>query len=72
MEMMRQQQRRGGFNSGPSGFPSGPSRGAYAVIGLGVAAVAAYKCLFNVDGGHRAIMYKRTSGVSSHIYGEGA
>lgn len=27
--------------------------------------------LFNVDGGHRAIKYKRLSGVSKEIYNEG-
>lgn len=28
--------------------------------------------LFNVDGGHRAIKYRRTTGVSKEIFGEGA
>jgi prohibitin 2 len=27
--------------------------------------------LFNVDGGHRAIKYRRLSGVGKEIYGEG-
>jgi prohibitin 2 len=70
MEMMRQQQRRGGFGGG-GGFGPGPSKGAYALLGLGATAALAYNCLFNVDGGHRAIMYKRTSGVSPSIYTEG-
>jgi len=62
---------RGGFGAG--GRP--PARG----LGVGIAGLAAagaglflfQNALFNVDGGHRAIKYRRISGVSPEIYGEG-
>lgn len=48
--------------------PRLPSLGLAAVVGTGY---FLYNCLFNVDGGHRAVMYRRTTGVSDTIYGEG-
>jgi prohibitin 2 len=38
---------------------------------VGGGAVALQNTLFNVDGGHRAIKYRRLSGVSKEIYSEG-
>lgn len=38
---------------------------------LGGGAMLLQNALFNVDGGHRAIKYRRLSGVSKEIYGEG-
>jgi len=64
------QQRRGqGFGGVPGGGAAG--RGIIALIGLGVAGVVLSNSIFNVDGGHRAIKYKRISGVSKEIYNEG-
>jgi prohibitin 2 len=64
------QQRRGqGFGGVPGGGAAG--RGILALIGLGVAGVALSNSIFNVDGGHRAIKYKRISGVGKEIYNEG-
>lgn len=38
---------------------------------LGGAAIVFQNSLFNVDGGHRAIKYRRVSGVGKDIYTEG-
>jgi len=64
------QQRRGqGFGGVPGGGAAG--RGIVALVGLGVVGVVLSNSIFNVDGGHRAIKYKRISGVSKEIYNEG-
>jgi len=70
--MMRQAQRAGGGG----GFPGGrPPRGAFSALGglilLGGGAMVLSNALFNVDGGHRAIKYRRVNGVSKEIYSEG-
>ncbi|KIW73809.1 hypothetical protein PV04_01899 [Phialophora macrospora] len=65
------QQRRGqGFGGMPSGGGAA-GRGILALVGLGIAGVVISNSLFNVDGGHRAIKYKRISGVGNEIYNEG-
>ncbi|KAJ2985324.1 hypothetical protein NUW58_g5595 [Xylaria curta] len=69
--MIRQ---RGGFYAGfPGGRPPPAGAGmALAAIGIiGGGAILIQNSLFNVDGGHRAIKYKRISGVSKEIYSEG-
>lgn len=38
---------------------------------LGLAGIVPYTCLYNVDGGERAIMFNRFGGVAKKIYGEG-
>lgn len=46
--------------------------GLAALAALGVGGVMLLQnSLFNVDGGHRAIKYRRISGVSKEIYSEG-
>jgi prohibitin 2 len=61
---------------GGGGFPGGkpPPGAAFALTGA-VALLAGgwllSNALFNVDGGHRAIKYRRISGVSKEIYNEG-
>jgi prohibitin 2 len=59
----------------PGGFPGGSPRGFGAgLAGLlifGGGALLFQNALFNVDGGHRAIKYRRLSGVSKDIYAEG-
>jgi len=65
------QSRRGG---GPGGMPPAP-RGLFGALGglalLGGGTWLVSNALFNVDGGHRAIKYRRINGVSKEIYGEG-
>ena len=52
-----------------------PLGGMFAGLGglilLGGSVLLANSALFNVDGGHRAIVYSRIGGVSSRIYNEG-
>ncbi|PHH67244.1 hypothetical protein CDD81_3013 [Ophiocordyceps australis] len=55
--------------------PQWPKGWRNPIAGTGLAlAIGAYALsysLFNVDGGHRGIKYKRTTGVSGDIYNEG-
>lgn len=58
------------------GFPGGkPPKGTGFAVAGAVALLAGgwvfSNALFNVDGGHRAIKYRRISGVSKEIYAEG-
>lgn len=73
MRRLRQMQSRGGY-AGGGGGPQMPRGGVGAIIGgillVGGATVLS-NSLFNVDGGHRAIKYRRISGVSKEIYSEG-
>jgi prohibitin 2 len=59
----------GGF---PGGAPKGLGGGLAGLVLLGGGLMLFQSALFNVDGGHRAIKYRRISGVSKDIYGEGA
>ncbi|ONH65723.1 Prohibitin-2 [Cyberlindnera fabianii] len=60
--------------TGGAGGPKGPA-GLFTGIGglilLGGGAMLLNSSLFNVDGGHRAIVYSRVGGVQSQIYNEG-
>lgn len=61
----------------PRGRGGGPPRGGNPLFGLGGlvllggGALLLNSALFNVDGGHRAIVYSRINGVSQRIYNEG-
>lgn len=44
--------------------------GRAGVVAAGVAAIPTF-CLYNVDGGERAVMFNRFTGVSSKVSGEG-
>lgn len=71
MDRMRSmvRQNRPGF---PGGRPPAGMGVAAAGIGLlGGGLLLLQNSLFNVDGGHRAIKYRRISGVSKEIYNEG-
>jgi prohibitin 2 len=47
--------------------------GRFAAVLLGVSGVSfgLYQSLWNVEGGHRGVMFDRIGGVSDHVYGEG-
>ena len=67
---MMTRQGRGGFGGMPGGGRGiGSAIGAFALFTGGVWFYQ--NGLFNVDGGHRAIKYRRISGVSKEIYSEG-
>lgn len=73
MRRLRQMQQAGGGRGG-GGMPQMPrGMGGAAVGGLLLAGGALFlsNALFNVDGGQRAIKYRRISGVSPEIYNEG-
>ncbi|KAJ1679308.1 Prohibitin-2, subunit of the prohibitin complex (Phb1p-Phb2p) [Spiromyces aspiralis] len=64
--------RRGGGGAGGRGGPQGKAFGAVGVLaGLGILAWAGSLSLFNVDGGHRAVVYSRIFGVKEKILPEG-
>ncbi|ROT34803.1 prohibitin-2 [Sodiomyces alkalinus F11] len=63
----RQSQRHGGGMPGGRGVGMGIS----GLVLLAGSAFFAQNALFNVDGGHRAIKYRRLSGVGKDIYSEG-
>lgn len=68
LQKMAATAQRGG-GGGPS--PRGVGAGLGGLLLLGGLAVTANNALFNVDGGHRAIMYTRVGGVKQQIYNEG-
>lgn len=74
MRRLRQMQQQRGGGSGMGGRPQMPKGGAGLIFGAVLLTGGAYvvsNALFNVDGGHRAIKYRRISGVSKEIYNEG-
>lgn len=66
------------FNSGKirsmGGKPRPPTGSVMGVIGavlLGGSVLLANSVLYNVEGGHRAVVYSRVSGVIDRVYNEG-
>lgn len=59
---------RGGFPGGRNPMTGGAGFGLVLLLG---GAWFFSNALYNVDGGHRAIKYKRISGVGKEIYNEG-
>jgi prohibitin 2 len=53
------------------GGTAGTSTGIKILLGAGVLLYAGSQSLFNVDGGHAAIVFNRFVGVKQKIYGEG-
>lgn len=72
MRRLRQMQQTRG--AGGRGGPQMPRGSGFLAVGgallLGGSWILS-NSLFNVDGGHRAIKYRRISGVSKEIYSEG-
>jgi prohibitin 2 len=69
MRRLQQMSRgRGGFPPPGGGRMLG---GVGLLMALGGGAWVIQNALFNVDGGHRAIKYRRISGVSQEIFSEG-
>jgi prohibitin 2 len=68
LQKMAQTAQRGG-GGGPT--PGRAGAGLAGLLLLGGLGVTFQNALFNVDGGHRAIMYTRVGGVKQQIYAEG-
>ncbi|RDA82401.1 hypothetical protein CP532_6276 [Ophiocordyceps camponoti-leonardi (nom. inval.)] len=68
--LRRMQMSGGGGRGGRGGGPRGIAEAVAATVVLG-GSILVYNSLFNVDGGHRAIKYRRLGGVSKEIYNEG-
>lgn len=73
MRRLRQMQQTSGGRGGgmPPRLPRGSGTAAIAGTLMLVGGLFVSNALFNVDGGHRAIKYRRLSGVSKDIYSEG-
>lgn len=63
--------RKGGRAAGGGPAPKGMFAGIGGLLLLGGGALVLNASLFNVDGGHRAIMYSRFGGIQPQIYNEG-
>lgn len=68
-EWARQVQQSGAPGGGK--IPKAPIAGVASLILLGAGIVAVNSSLFNVEGGHRAIIYSRLGGIQPTIYNEG-
>lgn len=54
-----------------SGPPKGLGTGAALLIGAGAALWGIKNSIYNVDGGHRAIIFSRIGGIQNRVYAEG-
>ena len=60
----------GGGGGGPV-IGTGMMTAALGTAGVGLAAYGGSSCLFNVEGGHRAVMFHRFGGVQKGVRAEG-
>ncbi|GMM38694.1 prohibitin subunit [Saccharomycopsis crataegensis] len=69
---LRDRARQVQSSSMPNGkVPKPPIAGLTAILLLGAGVMAINSSLFNVEGGHRAIIYSRIGGIQPTIYNEG-
>lgn len=68
---LQQQAKKARAGGGGPQPPKGVITGLGGILLLGAAGLTLNASLFNVDGGHRAIIYSRLSGVRPQIYNEG-
>ena len=73
LDQLQAMARRARMSGGGGGAPNPRNAaGIAAIAALGIGGTMLLQnSLFNVDGGHRAIKYRRISGVSKEIYSEG-
>lgn len=69
----RQQASRSGGGGGGRGGGNGQgaATGGGLLMALVLGGLAVNASIYNVDGGHRAILYSRLGGIQDKIYGEG-
>mmetsp|Transcript_4018 Transcript_4018/g.7048 ORF Transcript_4018/g.7048 Transcript_4018/m.7048 type:complete len:299 (-) Transcript_4018:90-986(-) len=61
----------GGGGKIPPGLTNGVRALATGAAGIGILVTLYNNGLYNVDGGHRAVIFNKISGVREHVYGEG-
>jgi len=71
MERLREALTRLGSTLGPVAGSALGRLAGLGVVGTGAIAYGGSSCLFNVEGGHRAVMFHRFGGVQQHIKAEG-
>ena len=54
-----------------NGLPSGSTSGITFLAGVGLLGYGLKESIYTVDGGHRAIIFSRISGVQQEVYAEG-
>lgn len=64
---------KGGMPSGGGGGKASAAAGnaATALIAAGALGYGAFNSVYSVDGGHRAVVFNRLTGMKSTVYGEG-
>ena len=60
-----------GGSGGDGGVAGAAASAAMALITAGALGYGAYHSVFTVQGGHRAIIFNRISGMKENVYGEG-
>jgi prohibitin 2 len=75
MQRMARNIPKGGFPSpgggGGGGVAGAASSAIMALMTAGALGYGAYHSVFTVQGGHRAVMFNRISGMKDNVYGEG-
>lgn len=61
----------GGGSGGPNRAAGAAAKAAGALVGAGALAYGGYNSIFTVDGGHRAVMFNRLTGMKMTVYNEG-
>jgi len=61
----------GGAGGGGSGAAAAAAKATTALVAAGGLGYGAYNSVFTVQGGHRAVMYNRITGMKETVYGEG-
>jgi len=61
----------GGGGGGGSGAAAAAAKATTALVAAAGLGYGAYNSVFTVQGGHRAVMYNRISGMKETVYGEG-
>jgi len=61
----------GGSGGDGGGVAAAAANAAMALITAGALGYGAYHSVYTVQGGHRAIMFNRISGMKENVYGEG-
>jgi len=61
----------GGGGGGGSGAAAAAAKATTALVAAGGLGYGAYNSVFTVQGGHRAVMYNRITGMKDNVYGEG-